>query len=756
MPKYSSNSLNGLVSELAGFYQHEHRFETLEQTFAITTEERLEFARPVFSSSLNEMTWHTERELTNARPLTALGSEDRKAAELEYNQCLSAIEKRLSGMPHGVKLIEQFRKFVTIPDVSSILVVPDAGGHLFVLLNWGISNGKVKGRGGRGGPVNSLRVVLKAVDGSDSRPQPNKMLVVQIGANDPFTKFTDGEGCIDLGDQQKGTKVVVNQAGREWKQEESHNKQVFDIVSEEQQPLLYRWSAEAAARIEYQGTPSEAGWSGLLFQSDGVKRNLDLDNSLKIIEELTPGSAWSISGQSKSEEQELATGIVEEGLNVCQVKFDQPRRKPKTKTGVNPPLPEPTKGPMHLRWENFLGRPLKNRDFTLQEVGSTEKNSRKTDKRGYVEIADVPYGTNYELNANWARRDWPFKITHTRDIAEHVIQLKMPTPWWVLVSLGAILLFTLLAFWRVPFSPEIRVVDAVTEAPVANAAVEFYNFEGQRLTVSTDSEGQAELTVGDRPLYKKIFQLNPDSPMQAAAAGYEPAQSIMDVRTWYWTMDWPLEPSHEVSMEIETYDAGNQVPLPGTYVELVVQKSNGSEHSLFSGYSDANGLIQVVMDDRDVLVSSAQKPTYVELNKLSATGRVLQSGDATERQIRLAPTVGCDKIYTNQEGNSTRVFDLGKPGTEFCFQAGNFNDVDNIVVLDANGQVLFNLDYATGDLIVADQSTYEIVTLQSETRLVYVEVRDGGTNWWFELNCPGSGCRDISRHPWTPTDETVL
>ena len=206
----------------------------------------------------------------------------------------------------------------------------------------------------------------------------------------------------------------------------------------------------------------------------------------------------------------------------------------------------------------------------------------------------------------------------------------------------------------------------------------------------------------------------------------------------------------------ETYDAGNQVPLPGTYVDLAVQKTDGSEHSLFSGYSDANGLIQVVMDDRDLLISSAQKPTYVELNKLSATGRVLQAGDAAARQIRLAPTVGCDRIYTNQEGTSTRVFDLGKSGAEFCFQAGNFNDVDNIVVLDADGQVLFNLDYATGDLIVADPSTYESVTLRSETRLVYVEVRDGGTNWWFELNCPGSGCRDISRHPWTSTDETVL
>ena len=29
MPKLSSNSLNGLVSELNGFHQHAHRFETL-------------------------------------------------------------------------------------------------------------------------------------------------------------------------------------------------------------------------------------------------------------------------------------------------------------------------------------------------------------------------------------------------------------------------------------------------------------------------------------------------------------------------------------------------------------------------------------------------------------------------------------------------------------------------------------------------------------------------------------------------------
>ena len=44
MPKLSSNSLNGLVSELNGFHQHAHRFETLDQTFGILPKEGLEFA----------------------------------------------------------------------------------------------------------------------------------------------------------------------------------------------------------------------------------------------------------------------------------------------------------------------------------------------------------------------------------------------------------------------------------------------------------------------------------------------------------------------------------------------------------------------------------------------------------------------------------------------------------------------------------------------------------------------------------------
>ena len=762
MPKHSTNSLNGLVSELAGFHQHVHRYETLEQTFAITREERLEFARPVFSSSRNEMTWYTERALPNARPLTALGSEEREAAEMEYNQCLRAIETRLASMSNGAKRVEQFRRFVRIPDVNSILVVPDSGGRSFVLLNWGSRDSSVI----IDVPVNpvivSLPVVLKAVDATGSLPQANKKLVVQIGAGESFTKFTDGGGCIDLGNQQRGTRVVVHQAGREWRKEHGHNEQVFDVQSLAQQPLLYRWSAEAAARIEFQGVPNEAGWSQLLFQSDAINRNLDADPvSNEIIEGLTPGSAWSISGQSQSEERVLASGKVEEGLNVFQVEFDSPDASEVDEPEEPEQSPEPVvpqaKGPLNLRWENFLGRPLKDQGFTVQEAGAVEKSSLKTDKRGYAEIADAPFGANYELNTNWGRRDWPFKVTHTRDVAEHVVQLKAPVPWWLLVSLGAILLFTLLAFWRVPYSPEIRMIDAVTEVPVANAEVSYYNFEGQQLTVSTTSDGTAVLTVGERPLYKKIFQLNPDSPIQAAADGYEPAQSTMDVRTWYWTVDWPLEPSHEISLEIETYDAGNQVPLPGTYVELVAQKVDGSEHSLFSGYSDANGLIQFVMDDRDLLVSSAEKPTYVELNKLSEKGSALLKADATERRIRLAPTVGCDEIITNQQGSSTRVFDLGTPGVEFCFQACNHHELDIIVVLDANGKVLFNLDYPTGDMIDGTPSSWEVVTLRSETRLVYVEVRDGGNKWWYELNCPGSGCKDIMRHPiWGKSYDKVL
>ena len=110
MPKLTSNSLNGLVSELSGFHQHAHRFDTLDQTFGITPAVGLEFARPVFSSAKNEMTWYTERSLSHARPLTALSSEERKVAEMKYNQCLSAIRARLADMPNGAKRLEQFQK----------------------------------------------------------------------------------------------------------------------------------------------------------------------------------------------------------------------------------------------------------------------------------------------------------------------------------------------------------------------------------------------------------------------------------------------------------------------------------------------------------------------------------------------------------------------------------------------------------------------------------------------------------------------
>ena len=95
--------------------------------------------------------------------------------------------------------------------------------------------------------------------------------------------------------------------------------------------------------------------------------------------------------------------------------------------------------------------------------------------------------------------------------------------------------------------------------------------------------------------------------------------------------------------KIETYDAGNQV-LAANLVELRTKSMSGDEASLFSGYSDGNGKIQVVVDDRDFIVSNAQKATYVELNKISATGKSMLAGDEEARRIRLAPTVGCDRI----------------------------------------------------------------------------------------------------------------
>lgn len=753
MPKLSSNSLNGLVSELNGFHQHAHRFETLDQTFGILPNEGLEFARPVFSSAHNEMTWHTERALPNARPLTAMGAEERKVAEMHYNQCIHAIQSRLEKMPNGDKRLEQFKKFVRIPDVSSILVVPIEGGHSFVLINWGTRDSSIPNVDPE--PIVSFETSALVLSGSANVPQANKKLMIQVGSQEPFPEFTNAEGLIDLKTLQKGTSIRISQPPREWVKEENFNEQKFTVESQAQQPMRYQWSAVAAARVSWDGNPADEGWEQLLFQSGALNKELNLSAGEELIDGLVAGESWSISGLSNEEKKELKSGVIEEGLNRIELDFrpeqEESPEPPEPLSPIETPPPPPPTGPMTVKWESFWGRPIKLLPFAVKESGAPESEPHTTDARGYAELGDLTYGSKYELSAKWWGREWRFTIDHSRDIAEHIVHLKAPVPWWLLASMGALLLLTLIGFWRVPYTPDVRLIDAETEQPIANGAVEYYNFEGQRLVAESDGDGHAELLVGERPFYKKLFQLNPSTPLQAVAPGYESARSTMNARTWYWTQDWPLEPDHEVSLEIETYDAGNQVPLPGTFVELRSKGMSGDEASLFSGYSDGNGKIQVVVDDRDFIVSNAHKATYVELNKISSTGKSMLAGDEEARRIRLAPTVGCDEIYGNQDGNSTRVFDLGAANQEFCFQVCNFDIMDHILVLDDNGNVLYDLDYATNTKVHGfdpyDATSYETNTLVSPTPRVHVEVREGGSRWWYEVNCAQSGCLNISRHP---------
>jgi hypothetical protein len=85
--------------------------------------------------------------------------------------------------------------------------------------------------------------------------------------------------------------------------------------------------------------------------------------------------------------------------------------------------------------------------------------------------------------------------------------------------------------------------------------------------------------------------------------------------------------------------------------------------------------------------------------------------------------------------------------------------MDRIIVKDANGSILFDLDYPTNSadnrFDLQDPSTYERILLRSPTQLVYVEIRDGGTDWWYELNCSQSGCLNVARHPgWVESNPT--
>ena len=359
MPKLSSNSLNGLVSELNGFHQHAHRFETLDQTFGILPKEGLEFARPVFSSARNEMTWHTERPLPNARPLTAMGAAERKEAEMHYNQCIHAIQSRLEQMSNGEKRLAQFKKFLRIPDVSSILVVPKEGGYSFVLINWGTRDSGVTDI--VRGPIVSFESSVLVLSGSDSVSQANKKLIIQIGSQEPYPEFTSADGLIDLKTLSKGTRIVISQPPRGWVKEENFNQQEFTVESQAQQPMRYQWSAVAAARVGLNGNPADEGWDQLLFQSGALNKELNLSKGEELIDGLVPGETWSISGLSNEEKKELKSGVIEEGLNRIELDFlqdqddpPQPPRPPKPPT--KPPTPA-SAGPMTVKWESFWGAP---------------------------------------------------------------------------------------------------------------------------------------------------------------------------------------------------------------------------------------------------------------------------------------------------------------------------------------------------------------------------------------------------------------
>ena len=69
--------------------------------------------------------------------------------EERWQRCITTMHSRYSvtfgEMPNGEKRLAQFKKFVRIPDVSSILVVPKEGGYSFVLINWGTPMAKLMG-----------------------------------------------------------------------------------------------------------------------------------------------------------------------------------------------------------------------------------------------------------------------------------------------------------------------------------------------------------------------------------------------------------------------------------------------------------------------------------------------------------------------------------------------------------------------------------------------------------------------------------
>lgn len=548
MVRIAKNQMAGLTSYLGGFTNHGHRHTTTTQLLGKVGERRLMLAKPTYIQSAHQAIWEIVPDLA-LQPLTELPLSDQHTYRERFEEIKGDILARTEESEGHAAMTDMHRALI-IPNLSSVLVNRSAvpGAPEFVVINWGcLEDGKDPPPPPRG----LVSVRIKVTSAHSGNVLAGKRIAVAIGDsnNQEVPYITDDFGEVSLGRKEKRAKVYIRQINDEG----ASNQGAYEVGQDDPSILEFPWDQKASIRVIL--PPAEVRSSDLeevyWENGHGVRSRLSLtqDNEVRI-QGLNADDEVRLFSMSANSEKDLERCVCQEGENV--IDFSGLRSDPQMLTDPvsNPVKPEPEpvssqSGRLRIVWNNFLRRPISALSYGLHPTSEGRELNRSTNEAGIDEFEELSFG-DHHLYTRWKGQDWLIPIRHERGIEEHVIQLRRHWPWWIFILAGAILLLAVFMFWRVPYRPEVRLVDASTWAPIPSGLVEYQNFDGQIVSASAGSDGLVQLNMGERPLYKKVFQLNPETPATARAVEYLDNPSFLHYRTWYWTQDWPLAPITEV------------------------------------------------------------------------------------------------------------------------------------------------------------------------------------------------------------------
>lgn len=742
MPTIAKTSKEAdLRSLLGGFGNHLARWERLQRQWPKDATIVLAYPNRILSQASIE--WLVEG-IGNLTPVSTFSGNERVSMEQAFLAARAEVAGQLEGGVMDSLLPETG---IGVSTWSSVLRGEKGGRSVFVVAEWGCSSAEV-GPAGPAGPIGGQgasrgRAALQVLSGGD----PFGPTRWTVWSPDEAMVEAGEDGLVDLGELPEGQKIVVRQEGLAFGAE---NKQYFEMGAGTTTFKVQALRQATVVLLHPKLDDRPESMSKLEIVHNGAIRPFELRSDGRTEDgPHVPGDQW---GLKDADGKWLAQVQLQDGANTIDL-------NPKEIPLPPPPLdsddsddddvPDPVL--TRFRLENGLRRPLKEQPFTLDFGEMAKSMTLETDERGFAEGV-WPKGVS-TATATTEIRDIKrsLEIEHTPDTDLHTLRFSRRFPRWIWWSLAGVVALIFLMQLPVRYEPDIRLIKAKSkpEEPIEGAMVMYSNLDGDTdLDATSDSSGIVTLIMGKRPLYQALFQINPAIGISAYAVGYVPERSTVKERTWYTVQDWPLKPLNEEEVSFRTLNgAENNRPLGDVRVSAFSLTRPDMEPVIAS--SSVDGVAILELDDREEYRVTATRPSF---SSDSVFGRpeFFKVGD--NNVLELWPLLPCDG---NQDRSGKQEkedrFDLKKADVDFCFTCWNYNVYDAITVLDANGNVLWELEENTAHPNYPETRglgaesggvcTTMTVKIHSPTR--YVAVRVTGTSaWGYEMNCPGGPCSE--------------